>query len=178
LVVSVGNSTEVVGAIIGGNVELGFVEGPEEEFRDPRLAIELIAMDELVMVASANHSWAISESLTVEDLSAGKWVLREDGSGTRAAFVKALDALGVPYSKLSIAIELPSNEAVLAAVIAGAGAAVLSALVCADAIKAGVLKRLPVFIAPRAFYAVQHGDRYRSRAVSALLDILRAHAGS
>jgi DNA-binding transcriptional LysR family regulator len=178
LAVSVGNSTEVVGAIIGGNVELGFVEGPEEEFRDPRLAIELIAMDELVMVASANHSWAISESLTVEDLSAGKWVLREDGSGTRAAFVKALDALGVPYSKLSIAIELPSNEAVLAAVIAGAGAAVLTALVCADAIKAGVLKRLPVFIAPRALYAVQHGDRYRSRAVSALLDILRAHAGS
>jgi len=35
LVVSVGNSAEVVGAIIGGNVELGFVEGPEEEFGDP-----------------------------------------------------------------------------------------------------------------------------------------------
>jgi DNA-binding transcriptional LysR family regulator len=60
LVVSVGNSAEVVGAIIGGNIELGFVEGPEEEFRDPCLAIELIAMDELVMVASANHPWAIS----------------------------------------------------------------------------------------------------------------------
>jgi len=45
LAVSVGNSAEVVGAIIGGNVELGFVEGPEEEFGDPRLAIELIAMD-------------------------------------------------------------------------------------------------------------------------------------
>ena len=97
-------------------------------------------------------------------------------SGRRAAFVEALDALGVPYSKLRIAIELPSNEAVLAAVIAGAGAAVLSALVCADAIKAGVLKRLPVFITPRAFYAVQHGDRYRSRAVSALLEILRKDA--
>ena len=176
LAVSVGNSAEVVGAIIGGNVELGFVEGPEEEFGDRRLAIELIAMDELVMVANADHPWAISHKLTVEDLTAGKWVLREDGSGTRAAFVKALAALGVPYGKLDIAIELPSNEAVLAAVLAGAGAAVLSARVCADAIKAGILKRLPVVIAPRAFYAVQHGDRYRSRAVSALLEILRAHA--
>jgi len=177
LVVSVGNSAEVVSAIIGGDVELGFVEGPEEEIRDPRLAIELIAMDELILVASTNHPWTISERLTVEDLTVGKWVLREDGSGTRAAFVKALDALGVPYGKLNIAIELPSNEAVLAAVLAGAGAAILSARVCADAIKAGILKRLPVVIAPRAFCAVQHGDRYRSRAVSALLEILRAHSG-
>ena len=176
LAVSVGNSAEVVGAIIGGNVELGFVEGPEEEFGDPRLAIELIAMDELIMVANSDHPWAISHKLTVEDLTAGKWVLRENGSGTRAAFVKTLDALGVPYGKLDIAIELPSNEAVLAAVLAGAGAAVLSARVCADAIKVGILRRLPLSIAPRAFYAVQHGDRYRSRAVSALLEILRAHA--
>jgi DNA-binding transcriptional LysR family regulator len=173
LAVSVGNSTEVVEAIISGSVELGFVEGPEEEFQDPRLAIELIARDDLVMVAGAKHPWMMREKLTADDLTAGKWVLREDGSGTRAAFVKALDALGVPFGNLNISIELPSNEAVLAAVLAGAGATILSARVCADAMKAETLKRLPVSIAPRAFYAVQHGDRYRSRAVSALMEILR-----
>jgi DNA-binding transcriptional LysR family regulator len=176
LVVSVGNSTQVVEAIIRGNIELGFVEGPEEELQDSCLAVEMIARDDLVTVVSANHPWAIAEKLTVDDLTAGKWVLREDGSGTRAAFVKALDALGAPYSKLDIAIELPSNEAVLAAVLAGAGATILSARVCADSIKAGTLKCLPVSLAPRAFYAVQHADRYRSRAVSALLEILRTHA--
>ena len=95
---------------------------------------------------------------------------------------------GPPSSRLSprsvslaegliIAIELPSNEAVLAAVLAGAGATILSARVCADAVKAGALKILPVSLAPRSFCAVQHADRYRSRAVSALLEILRAHAG-
>jgi DNA-binding transcriptional LysR family regulator len=102
--------------------------------------------------------------------------LREDGSGTRAAFVKALDTLGAPYGKLDIAIELPSNEAVLAAVLAGAGATVLSARVCANSVKAGTLKCLPVSLAPRAFLAVQHADRYRSRAVSALLEIIRTRA--
>jgi DNA-binding transcriptional LysR family regulator len=176
LVVSVGNSTEVVAAVIRGDIELGFVEGPEEEFQDPRLAIELIARDDLVMVASANHPWATRDKLAAEDLAAGKWVLREEGSGTRAAFVKALDVLGVPYANLNIAIELPSNSGVLAAVLAGAGTTILSKRVCDDAMKAGSLKRLPVPIAPRAFYAAQHGDHYRSRAVSALLEILRAHA--
>ena len=176
LVVSVGNSTEVVKAVIRGDIELGFVEGPEEEFQDPQLAIELIAWDDLAMVASADHPWATREKFTADDLIAGKWVLREEGSGTRAAFVEALDALGVPYANLNIAIELPSNSGVLAAVLAGAGATILSTLVCDDAMQAGTLKRLPVSIAPRAFYAAQHGDHYRSRAVSALLEILRAHA--
>jgi DNA-binding transcriptional LysR family regulator len=176
LVVSLGNSAQVVEAIIRGNIELGFVEGPEEELQDSRLAVEMIARDDLVMVVSVKHPWVIMEKLTVDDLTAGKWVLREDGSGTRAAFVKALVALGIPYGKLNIAIELPSNEAVLEAVLAGAGATILSARVCADVIKAGTLKRLPVTLAPRAFYAVQHADRYRSRAVSALLEILRTHA--
>jgi DNA-binding transcriptional LysR family regulator len=176
LVVSLGNSTQVVEAIIRGNIELGFVEGPEEELQDSCLAVEMIARDDLVMVVSVNHPWATMEKLWVDDLTAGKWVLREDGSGTRAASVRALDALGVPYGKLNIAIELPSNEAVLAAVLAGAGATILSARVCADVIKVGTLKRLPVSLAPRAFYAVQHADRYRSRAVSALPEILRTHA--
>ena len=176
LVVSVGNSTEVVDAIIGGDIELGFVEGPEEEVQDPRIAVEMIARDDLIMVASANHPWATRKKLTVDDLTAGKWVLRERGSGTRAAFVKALDALGVPYRNLNIAIELPSNEAVLAAVLAGAGATILSERVCSDAIRAGTLKRLPISAAPRGFYGVQHADRYRSRAVSALLEILRKPA--
>jgi DNA-binding transcriptional LysR family regulator len=176
LAVSVGNSAEVVDAIIRGDVELGFVEGPEEELHDPRVAAELIARDDLVMVVSADYPWAKKAKLSVDDLTAGKWVLREDGSGTRAAFVKALAALGISSGDLNIVIELPSNEAVLAAVLAGAGATILSASVCADAIKAGTLKSLPVSIAPRAFYAVQHGDRYRSRAVTALLEILRAHA--
>ena len=178
LVVSVGNSTEVVNAIISGAVELGFVEDPEEELQDPRLAIEPIARDDLAMVVGANHPWARKEKLKADDLEAGNWVAREDGSGTRAAFVKALDELGVPYSNLNIAIELPSNEAVLAAVLAGGGAAVLSVRVCADAVKAGTLTRLPVSLSPRAFFAVQHADRYRSRAVSALLEILRHEATS
>jgi DNA-binding transcriptional LysR family regulator len=166
----------VVEAIIRGNIELGFVEGPEEELQDSCLAAEMIARDDLVMVVSVNHPWATMEKLTVDDLTAGKWVLREDGSGTREAFVRAPGALGVPYGKLNIAIELPSNEAVIEAVLAGASATILSARVCADVIKAGTLKRLPISLAPQSFYAVQRADHYRSRAVSPLLEILRIHA--
>src|SRR5215472_5906782 len=55
LVVSVGNSSEVVEAIIRGNIELGFIEGPEEELQDSCLAVEMIAPEDLVAVVSVNH---------------------------------------------------------------------------------------------------------------------------
>lgn len=178
LAVSVGNSAQVAQAIIDGEVELGFTEGPEGGINHPQLASELIAHDQLVMVVSANHPWAELKTLTVENLAAGNWVLREDGSGTRAAFIERLRTLGVPYDKLRIVIELPSNEAVLAAVLADAGAAILSESVCAGALQARTLKALPISLAPRAFCAVQHADRYRSRAVAAFLGILRGRPAS
>ncbi|MEE3504165.1 LysR family transcriptional regulator [Acidiphilium acidophilum] len=177
LVVSVGNSAQVAQAITDGEVELGFIEGPEDAIRDhPHLATELIAQDSLVMVVSSKHPWAKQKKFTAEDLAAGNWVVREDGSGTRAAFIERLGTLGVPYETLHIVIQLPSNEAVLAAVLADAGAAILSKSVCASALQAGTLKSIPVSLAPRAFRAVQHADRYRSRAVGAFLGILRGRA--
>lgn len=178
LAVSVGNSAEVARAIVAGEVELGFVEGPEETSSDSRLAGEQVAQDPLVMVVGRAHPWRTTRKLGAEELAAGNWVVREDGSGTRAVFARTLAALGVPSDRLNIAIELPSNEAVLAAVLAGAGASVLSERVCAGALAAGTLARLPIPLPPRAFYAIQHADRYRSRAAAALLDILRSHPAS
>ena len=60
-----------------------------------------------------------------------EWVLREPGSGTRSAFEAAVASLAPACATLRIALELPSNEAVRAAVEAGLGATALSASVAA-----------------------------------------------
>lgn len=175
LAVSVGNSEQVKTAILNGTVELGFIEGPESDNTEPQLATEIVAHDPLAMIIAPQLPWAGSQRLEVDDFACGHWVVREDGSGTRAIFFKALDTLGLTKDQISIAIELPSNQAVLAAVAAGAGPTILSERVCAGMMREGTVVRLPVELPPRAFYAVQHMDRYRSRAVSAFLDILRKH---
>lgn len=173
LAIAVGNSAEVARAILDGDVELGFVEGPEGPSPDPQLATEPVAEDPLVMVVAPGHPWSAKAKLSPEDLAATRWVVREDGSGTRAFLAKTLAELGVSYDRLNVVVELPSNEAVLAAVLAGAGATVLSERVCCDALDAERLVRLPIALSPRAFYAIQHVDRYRSRAVAAFLEVLR-----
>ena len=52
----------------------------------------------------------------MRDLPESAWVLREPGSGTRSAFEAALAAAGLAPGALPVALELPSNEAVRAAV--------------------------------------------------------------
>lgn len=169
LSVSVGNTSQVVNAVTNGEAELGFVEGP---VTDPHLAVEIVGSDQMIIVVAPSHAWSVKPSLTAKDLAAGDWVLREDGSGTRAVFAEALAALGVDPGGLRVQIALPSNEAVRMAVEQGAGAAALSSLVCAEGIKAGGLVRVRADLPRRNFHAIQHVDHYRSRSVAALLNLI------
>jgi len=101
------------------------------------------------------------------------WVLRERGSGTRQVFEDALAGFGMDAAGLDVRMELPSNEAVRAAVEAGAGATVISALVVRAGIAAGTLVQLPFAFPQRRFTVLRHGDRHRSRAETALLEMIR-----
>jgi DNA-binding transcriptional LysR family regulator len=98
-----------------------------------------------------------------------KWVMREPGSGTRALHEQALRELGLDPAAIIPAMELPSNEAVLAAVLAGAGATILSGLLVDAPVAAGRLAALHVPLPTRRFVALRHADRYKSAAATAFL---------
>jgi DNA-binding transcriptional LysR family regulator len=73
---------------------------------------------------------------------------------------------------LNVALELPSNEAVRAAVEAGMGAAVISASVAAPSLEAGLLRHVQLDLPDRIFQVVRHRERQPSRASDALLDMI------
>lgn len=168
-----GNSAEVERAVANGEVELGLIEDELPVGGKKILIAEKIAEDRLVIVASKSHQWARLQKLDGQELARASWVVREEGSGTRAILNRYLNSYGVDSGSLHIALELPSNEAVLAAVSAGNGVSILSESVCADGVKTGRIVQLAVDLEKRSFYAVQHADRYRSKAVTALLSLLR-----
>ena len=167
---AVGNTADVARAIGEGAAELGFVEGDIDE---PALASVPVAQDRLVLVVPPDHPLATAAALTAADLAAYPFVLREAGSGTRSAFEAALAAAGLPPDRLTVALELPSNEAVLAAVEAGAGASVLSEVVVADKLAVGTLMAAPFPLSTRTFRMLRHKERYRSRAADALLGLIQ-----
>ena len=135
--VAVGNTTEVLAAARGGEVDLGFIEGPGAP---PGLNSVVVAHDDLVLVVAPQHPWAASSRVRAEELAATPLVARESGSGTRVALRRALAPLDVAPP----ALELASNAAVRVSAAAGTAPAVLSRLAVDDALRAGTLVEVGV----------------------------------
>jgi DNA-binding transcriptional LysR family regulator len=170
---TISNSENVAAMIREGIADLGLVESA---ISDPTLVKTSVARDELILVAPLTHPWAAKTPRSAQELRAGPWVLREPGSGTRSAFEAALPSLGLTSEDLNVALLLPSNEAVRAAVEAGAGVTVISRLVVANSIKAGNLVPVEFPRLYRSFFAVRHKERYVSRAEQAFLDVISNNA--
>jgi DNA-binding transcriptional LysR family regulator len=166
---AIGNTAQVAAAVIAGTAELGFVEG---EVDAPALSVNSIDGDRLAVVVAAGDAPAKPKKLAAADILAMDWVLREPGSGTRAEFESELRRRKIDPAALKVVLELPSNEAVRSAVLAGAGATAISELVVAPGLRYGTLTRLDFVLPQRAFHILRHKERYRSRAADALLEII------
>jgi DNA-binding transcriptional LysR family regulator len=154
------NSDTVVVDVRDGGADVGFVEGPVA----PRgLRSRQVGQDRLVVVVRPDHPWVRRRTpVTPGEIAATALVTREAGSGTRSAFEAALRvALGDDQAMTGPALALSTSAAVRAAVIAGAGPAVLSELAVADDLTAGRLReiRLSALDLRRTLRAVWVGSR-------------------
>jgi DNA-binding transcriptional LysR family regulator len=166
---TVGNTAQVAASVHEGRAELGFVEGAVD---DALLSSVTVARDRLVLVVGPEHPWVARRRIAAQDLPGTAWVLREPGSGTRSAFEGALSGFGLRPADLSVALTLPSNEAVRGAVEAGLGATVISASVAAPSLEAGLLHEVALALPVRAFHVLRHRERYHSGAADALLALI------
>jgi DNA-binding transcriptional LysR family regulator len=162
---AIGNTEQAAARVRDGEADLGIVEGLVE---DPALAHWPIGEDRLLLVGAE----PFGESIDATWLRRARWVQREAGSGTRSNLQGYLRTLGVDPAALDVALVMPSNESVRTAVEAGAGVAMLSALVVAPAIGAGRLHAAPIDFGARRFFGLRHKERYRTKAADALLDCI------
>ncbi|ARP98233.1 LysR substrate-binding domain-containing protein [Pseudorhodoplanes sinuspersici] len=168
--VTIGNTTQVVSAIVNGAAEIGFVE-------DTVQLDDLIAwpvhQDRLTIVVHAKHPWAkLRRRLEAAEIGAAEWVMRERGSGTRSVFEDALRQDGIKPELLRICLELPSNEAVRAAVEAGAGATAMSHAVVRSGLASGQLSAVQFRAIERSFSALMHRERRASLALREFIEEL------
>ncbi|MFI5659451.1 LysR family transcriptional regulator [Streptomyces sp. NPDC051684] len=131
-----GNSTAVAERLLGGEADLGFVEGVAVP---AGLDSAVIAHDRLIVVVAPGHPWARRrKSLAAGELAATPLILREEGSGTRQVLDAALGGLARPL------IELSSTTAVKSAAVSGAGPSVLSELAVGEELAARRLVEIPL----------------------------------
>lgn len=162
---SIDNSEGAARRVLDGVAELGVVEGTINE---PALASWTVGEDRMLLVG------ALAGQVVDEGwLRAARWIVREQGSGTRSTFEAVLRARGFDPQDMNIAMVMPSNEAVCSAVEAGAGVAVLSEFVVRRALAVGDLHEYALPMPARPFHALRHKERYRTRMADALVAILR-----
>lgn len=162
---AVGNTDAIVKGVLDHALDLGCVEGAvvhaDVEVRPWR-------DDELVICARPDHALARRKRLAARDFAGARWILREDGSGTRAMTERILASLPSGQTVL----ELGQSEAIKQAVIAGLGIAVLPAIAVGDAVKAQRLVKLhtPFLDLRRRLSWILRRSRYHGALVGAFLD--------
>jgi len=163
----VGTAMQAIELLRAHRAELGFVAGAVGA---PEIETEPLLEYEVVIVGSTALAPRRPSRDGLEKLT---WISREEGSATRIASDAALARLGiVPTRRL----ELPSNEAVLAAVTAGAGGTVVSALVAEPGLRSGALVSPELSLPNRAFLVLRHRERHVSRAEAAFLALIDEQA--
>ncbi|MFT5691311.1 MAG: DNA-binding transcriptional LysR family regulator [Oceanicoccus sp.] len=163
----VANTASIAKQVINFELDIGLIEG---EIHHPDLDVSHWRNDDLVVFCSSNHRWAKKQQLTDENLLSAEWILREQGSGTRQGFDRAMHGL---ISHQNITLELQHTEAIIRAVEADMGISCLSRIALEDSFLRGSLVPLPVphRDLSRAFYFILRKDKYRSEGIKKWLEL-------
>jgi DNA-binding transcriptional LysR family regulator len=146
-----GNRARVLQLLTRGSIDLAVMGQPPE---DADVLAERFAPHPSIIIAAAGHRLAAAPSLPLNALAGEPFVMREDGSGTKAMTEGHFRNAGF---QPRIAMVSSSNEMIKQAVMAGMGLALLSQHTCSLELALGLLAALPVegFPLMRSWYIVQ-----------------------
>ncbi len=151
----VGNRAEIVSELEGYARDIVIMGRPPE---DLDLVTAPIGSHPHTIITPTNHRLVGKRGLRLAALAEEKWLVRENGSGTRLLMQRTFEEAGfTPH----IAMEMNSNETIKQAVMAGLGIAFLSAHTFALEQEVGQLATLDVRGLPamREWFAVRRADK-------------------
>ena len=99
------NTSDVIRQVTSGECDIGFIEGACLE---SAVECHVLMADELVVV-SRDSGFRKSDGVFIDQLIGRKWILREEGSGTRSVFLNAIAPLD---KEINIFMEFGSIEAI------------------------------------------------------------------
>lgn len=152
------DSEQAIKAVRDGEADLGFIEIPGA-LRGLRSRV--VGGDELIVVVPPEHKWARrSMPLTAGELNQSPLVSRKSGWWHLLGGVGVDQPNGTEATAADV-LEFASAASVRAAVLAGAGPAVMSSLTVRDDLSEGRLRAIPVAGVDwrRDFRAVWTGNR-------------------
>lgn len=152
---SVGNREEIIQQLAANDIDLVIMGRPPRELET---AAEPFAKHPLVLIASPTHPLANKRRIKLGQLATESFLIREEGSGTRASMERIFREHGVP---IRVSMEVSSNETIKQAVMANMGISFISSHTVALELAAGKLVILDVVGLPlvRDWYVIHLRDK-------------------
>jgi DNA-binding transcriptional LysR family regulator len=152
---SVSNRETVVRQLADNEIDLAIMGQPPQEFAT---VAQAFADHPLVIVAAADHPLAGNRKIIPAQLNEETFLIREPGSGTRAAMERFFTESGIAPAHL---LELGNNETIKQAVMAGLGIAFISSHAVWLECEVGRLVKLPITGTPviRRWFVVHRAEK-------------------
>ncbi len=164
----VGNREQIIRRLHDGLDDLYVFSHPPE---DEDIVVTDFLPNPLVAIAPVGHPLAKRRRLSLADLAAEPFLMREAGSGTRHAIERHLEKHGV---RLNVRMTIESNEAIKHAVMSGLGISILSEHTLTYGGSAGLeklnVRQLPI---ESTWYLVRLRSRRLSLIAETFLDYLQ-----
>ncbi len=167
----VANRADVRTSLLAGEADLVIAGRPSAV---DGLIAEPFLPNPLVAIAAPGHVLASQANIPLVRLAEEVFLLREAGSGTRAAVEELFEVVGIA---LKVGMVLGHVEAIKQAVTAGLGVSVLSVAAVKREIRYGTLAILSVehFPIQRRWYTARLAERPLSSSAAEFIEFLRAY---
>lgn len=172
--VKAGESEHIIRRVVDGEFDVGLV-GLRQVY--PDLRAEVIAHDQVCLLATDGMCAAIGRAPeSIEDITDWPLIMREDGSGTKAAFLNAFGKRPDLFPRLNIAAEAEGLLQALTLARAGLGAAVISSLAARATWMLNGMKLIPLnFMGPgRNFYIVRRKSQQLGPVAKAFVKTVKS----
>ena len=168
LQVTIGNTEEIIAAVKGNLLDMGFIEG---ETGDMELDIIPYMKDEMILVAASGHPLAGVLTTDYDLLQNQIWVLREPGSGTRAYSDHFLQEGNLSVKRSYV---FNSSQGVKEAVAAGLGMALMSRWIVRKELASGEIVELRIRqkLPERDFLIIRRKENPPAMAIRVFMDKL------
>ena len=166
------NRAVLVERIMNNQIDIAIVGRVPD---DIHVVIEPFLPNELVLVAAPFHRLAGRVEVPIQELEREHFLLREEGSGTRAAIENAMQTAEVP---LHVSMHMGNNSAIKQGVAAGLGIALISRVALDMELETNRLVILDVegFPIMRQWRIVHLKDKHLSAPALAFKALLLEHA--
>lgn len=170
LQLQVGNTRQMIEAVNQFQLDLALIEGV---CHLPQLQSIHWCDDELAVCCSPAHPLTQKDrTLRKSDFKGVEWILREEGSGTRAVFDQQILE---DVQDANIRLTLGHNEAILKIVAGGMGLTCVSKLAIQPWVERGQLVILPTpfWQLTRPLFMLVHRQKYQGKGVQLFMQFCR-----